>query len=83
MKVIAFVERGELKAKAFLLTQSLDQLEALDLDEFRAFQVTLDKIEERAHIRFPTALHKGDHLLVPESVAERAPLKDLTDIHWD
>ncbi|MEU9448753.1 DNA/RNA non-specific endonuclease [Streptomyces sp. NPDC048277] len=82
-KVITFVERGELKAKAFLLTQNLDQLEALDLDEFRVFQVTLDEIEERAHIRFPTALHKGDHLLVPESVAARAPLQDLADIHWD
>ncbi|MER5526326.1 DNA/RNA non-specific endonuclease [Streptomyces sp. NPDC002677] len=82
-KVIAFVERGELKAKAFLLTQNLDQLEVLDLDEFRVFQVTLDEIEERAHIRFPTALHKGDHLLVPEAVAERRPLDDLADIHWD
>lgn len=82
-KVIAFVERGELKAKGFLLTQNLDQLEALDLDEFRVFQVTLDEIEERAHIRFPTALHKGDHLLVPESVAERTPLNNLSDIHWD
>ncbi|MFD4601674.1 DNA/RNA non-specific endonuclease [Streptomyces sp. NPDC058464] len=82
-KVIAFVERGELKAKAFLLTQNLDQLEALDLDEFRVFQVTLDEIEERVHIRFPTALHKGDHLLVPEAVAERRPLDDLADIHWD
>ncbi|WP_406123699.1 DNA/RNA non-specific endonuclease [Streptomyces canus] len=82
-KVIAFVEHGELKAKGFLLTQNLDQLEALDLDEFRVFQVTLDEIEERAHIRFPTALHKGDHLLVPESVAERTPLNNLSDIHWD
>ncbi|MCX4856621.1 DNA/RNA non-specific endonuclease [Streptomyces canus] len=82
-KVIAFVERGELKAKGFLLTQNLDQLEALDLDEFRVFQVTLDEIEERANIRFPTALHKGDHLLVPESVAERRPLNNLSDIHWD
>ncbi|MFC8520146.1 DNA/RNA non-specific endonuclease [Streptomyces sp. NPDC057257] len=81
-KVIAFVEHGELKAKAFLLTQNLDQLEALDLDEFRVFQVTLDEIEARAHIRFPTALHKGDHLLVPESVTERAPLDSLSDIHW-
>ncbi|WP_405817052.1 DNA/RNA non-specific endonuclease [Streptomyces sp. NBC_01390] len=82
-KVIAFVERGELKAKAFLLTQNLDQLESLDLDEFRVFQVTLDEIEERAHIRFPTSLHKGDHLLVPESVADRMPLTNLGDIHWD
>jgi hypothetical protein len=38
------VERGELKAKAFLLTQNLDQLETLGLDEFRVFQTTLDEI---------------------------------------
>ncbi|MFD4502675.1 DNA/RNA non-specific endonuclease [Streptomyces sp. NPDC058457] len=81
-KVIGFVERGELKAKAFLLTQNLDQLEVLDLDEFRVFQVTLDELEQRTHIRFPATLHKGDHLLVPESVAERMPLDTLADIHW-
>lgn len=82
-KVIAYTERGELKAKAFLLTQNLDQLEVLDLAEFRVFQVTLDEIEERAHIRFPTALHKGDKLLVPEAAAARAPLENLSDINWD
>jgi len=82
-KVITFVEQSELKTKAFLLTQNLDQLEALDLDEFRVFQVGLDEIEERAHIRFPAALHKGDQLLVPEVAADRAPLADLSDIHWD
>ena len=37
-KVIAFAEGGRLKARAFLLTQNLDQLEALELDEFRVFQ---------------------------------------------
>ncbi|MGW3647264.1 DNA/RNA non-specific endonuclease [Streptomyces sp. NPDC000878] len=82
-KVITFTERGELKTKAFVLTQNLDQLESLDLDEFRVFQVTLDEIEERAHIRFPSSLHKGDKLLVPEAIAERTPLESLADIHWD
>ncbi|MBT2368848.1 DNA/RNA non-specific endonuclease [Streptomyces sp. ISL-10] len=43
-KVIAFSENGELKAKAFLLTQNLNQLEALELDEFRVFQVNLSGI---------------------------------------
>ncbi|MGW9067966.1 DNA/RNA non-specific endonuclease [Streptomyces yangpuensis] len=31
-KVLAYVEQGQLKAKAFLLTQNLNQLEALELD---------------------------------------------------
>lgn len=81
-KVIAFTERGELKARAFLLTQNLDQLEALELDEFRVFQTTLAEIETRTRVLFPAALHKGDTLQVPEAVADRAPLDSLTDIQW-
>lgn len=81
-KVIFFVEGGELKTKAFVLTQSLIRLESLDLDEFRVFQVTLDEIEERAHIRFPSSLHKADKLVVTEAVAERTPLESLADISW-
>jgi endonuclease G len=38
------------------LSQSLDQLEALDLDEFRVFQVPLNEIEQRAGFHFPQAL---------------------------
>ncbi|MCC9711618.1 DNA/RNA non-specific endonuclease [Streptomyces sp. MNU76] len=81
-KVIAFSENGRLKAKAFLLTQNLNQFEALELDEFRVFQVSLSEIEERCHLRFPTALRTADTLSVPESVAERAPLESLADIQW-
>ncbi|MEU1406583.1 DNA/RNA non-specific endonuclease [Streptomyces sp. NPDC005728] len=82
-KVITFTERGELKAKAFLLTQNLNQLEALELDEFRVFQVTLGELEDRTHLRFPAALHQGDTLKVPEAAADRVPLDSLADIRWD
>ncbi|MFF8868475.1 DNA/RNA non-specific endonuclease [Streptomyces sp. NPDC015139] len=82
-KIITFTEGGELKAKAFLLTQNLNQLEALELDEFRTFQVTLGELETRTHLRFPAALHKGDTLSVPEAAADRAPLDSLADIQWD
>ncbi|MFJ9818514.1 DNA/RNA non-specific endonuclease [Streptomyces sp. NPDC101151] len=81
-KVITFTEGGELKSKAFLLTQNLNQLEALELDEFHVFQVTLGELEDRTHLRFPAALHKGDTLNVSESAAERAPLDSLADIQW-
>ncbi|MGW0703741.1 DNA/RNA non-specific endonuclease, partial [Streptomyces sp. NPDC002867] len=81
-KVIAFSENGELKAKAFLLTQNLNQLEALELDEFRVFQVNLNEIEERGHLRFPAPLRKADTLVVPETLAEREPLDNLADIQW-
>jgi endonuclease G len=82
-KVITFVEGGELKTKAFVLTQNLDRLETLGLEEFRVFQVTLDEIEERAHIRLPSSLRRGDKLLVPEAMAERMPLESPADINWD
>ncbi|MFF3877338.1 DNA/RNA non-specific endonuclease [Streptomyces sp. NPDC001978] len=82
-KIITFTEQGTLKAKAFLLTQNLDQLEALELDEFRVFQVTLGELEDRTRLRFPAALHKGDTLLVPEAAAARTPLESLNDIQWD
>ncbi|WP_437064617.1 DNA/RNA non-specific endonuclease [Streptomyces sp. enrichment culture] len=81
-KVIAFSENGQLKARAFLLTQNLNQLEALELDEFRVFQVNLSEIEERCRLRFPAALRKADTLAVPEALEERAPLDSLADIQW-
>jgi endonuclease G len=81
-KVIIFTEQGELKARAFLLTQNLNQLEALELDEFRVFQVTLGELEDRTHLRFPAALHQADTLAVPEALADRVPLESLTDIQW-
>ncbi|GEC03630.1 hypothetical protein SSP24_12850 [Streptomyces spinoverrucosus] len=82
-KIITFMEQGELKARAFLLTQNLDQLEALELDEFRVFQVTLGELEERTHLSFSATLHKGDTLHVPEATADREPLGSLADIQWD
>ncbi|MGW0704212.1 DNA/RNA non-specific endonuclease [Streptomyces sp. NPDC002867] len=50
--------------------QNLNQLEALELDEFRVFQVNLSEIEERGHLRFPATLRKADTLVVLESLAE-------------
>jgi endonuclease G len=86
-KVIAFVEGGKLKAKAFLLTQNLDELEALDLDEFRVFQVALSEIETRCGISFSNALKAADSVgerlaRQPEALSERKPLDSLSDIDW-
>lgn len=81
-KVIAFADQGVLRAKAFLLTQNLDQLEALDLDEFRVFQINLGELEERTHLRFPVALRKADTLAAPEALPDRRPLDTPADIQW-
>jgi endonuclease G len=86
-KVLAFVEDGRLKAKGFLLTQNLDELEALELDEFRVFQVALTEIESRCGITFPRALKAADSVgerlsRRPEALRDRRPLTSLSDIDW-
>jgi endonuclease G len=81
-KVLVFSEGGKLKCKAFLLTQNLDVPEALELDEFRVFQVKLSEIRTRTHLRFPTAMTAADTLVVPESVEDRTPLERQSDIDW-
>ena len=64
-KVIVFVEGEKLKAKGFLLTQNLDDLEVLELDQFKVYQVGLTEIEDRCGIKFPASLRSAD------SVGER------------
>lgn len=86
-KVLAFVEAGKLKARAFLLTQNLNQLELLDLNQFKVFQVKLSEVEQRCGFTFPARLKAADGFAVelesqPEAVIERAPLQSLTDISW-
>jgi endonuclease G len=81
-KVLAFREGGRLKARAFLLTQDLDQLEALDLDEFRVFQISLPELEARTGLRFPTALRDSDIPAALEAVDRRSPLADTDEIQW-
>lgn len=85
-KVLAYVENGKLEARAFLLTQSLEQLEVLDLNQFRVFQVALGEVESRCGFKFPTNLKAGDTFAevierMPES-AERRSLESLADIKW-
>jgi endonuclease G len=80
--ILAFIEQGQFKSRAFLLTQNLNQLEALELDEFRVFQVAVTEIEERAHVRFANALRVSDTFAVPEAIEDRQPLDDPADIQW-
>ncbi len=82
-KVIAFVVGGDLRCSAFLLTQNLVLAEALDLDEFRVFQVSLTELEKRTSFTLPAELHAADTSavqLLDES--ERQPLDSFADIKW-
>lgn len=84
-KLIGFVEGHNLKAKAFLLTQNIDDLEALELDEFRVYQVALSEIEDRCGLRFSAALKDADKVgseLSQLELPERRPLESLQDIDW-
>lgn len=81
-KVLAFTDQGELKCRAFLLTQNLNQLEALELDEFRVFQVTVSEVEERTRLGFPDELRAADTFTAPESLEARKPLDSPANIRW-
>jgi endonuclease G len=86
-KVLAYVESGKLRARAFLLTQDLDGLEAIDLEQFRVYQVTLGEVESRCEFRFPEVLKRADnfakHLArLSVAAAPRPYLTALSDILW-
>lgn len=86
-KVIVCVDDQQLKAKGFLLTQNLDDLEVLELDPFKVYQVALTEIEDRCGIKFATVLKDADSIgerlsRRPEALSERKPITDLEDIDW-
>ena len=86
-KVLAYLEDGVLKAKAFLLTQRLDGLEVMDLDPFKVYQVTLAEIETRCDFSFPKLLRDADTFAkklaeTPSLIVQRKPLESLTEIDW-
>jgi endonuclease G, mitochondrial len=86
-KVIAFVQAQKLKAKGFLLTQNLDELQVLELDQFRVFQVALPEIEGRCGLKFSAALKAADSVgdrlsRRAVSLSQRKSLASLQDIDW-
>lgn len=81
-KILAYVERGVLKSNAFLLTQNLNPFEALDLDEFRAFQVTTAELEERSLLRFADTLRGAEGFAPQPATGDREPLNGPADIQW-
>jgi endonuclease G, mitochondrial len=86
-KVIMYVENQELKAKGFLLTQNLNELEALELDDFKVFQVALTEIETRCGLIFDKVLKSADSFgnkLIHNKVAitSREPINSTMEIDW-
>lgn len=81
-KILVFIEQGQVKSHAFLLTQNLNPFEALDLDEFRVFQVTVAELEERTRLQFADELRNADVLAAPAAFEDREPLTEPADIEW-
>jgi endonuclease G, mitochondrial len=86
-KVIMYVENQDLKAKGFLLTQNLDELEALELDEFKVFQVALTEIETRCGLIFDTNIKTADSFgtkLNRKDIQkqQRKSIEHIKDIDW-
>jgi endonuclease G len=56
-----------------VLTQDnlLDDVEALQLDPFRIYQISFDDLDQRARLRFDTALKAAD-TFISQSVAPQA-----------
>jgi endonuclease G len=67
-KLVAYVAAGALRTAAFVLSQAslLSDLEAIDLDPFKLFQVRVTDLEERAGLTFADEL-RADVLARPES----------------
>lgn len=79
-KLILFVVDGALRARAFLLVQNLDGLEALDLDEFAVYQVPVAQLEQRTGVRFADVVHAADLAEGVEGMG--LPLESTDDIRW-
>jgi endonuclease G len=84
-KLVVYREGGALRARAFLLTQDLVEIQALpDLDEFRVYQVTLGELEQRTDLGFAEVLHAADlpAAAIVRVAGERRPLESVAQIRW-
>lgn len=81
-KVLAYVEQGQFKSHAFLLTQNLNPFEAIDFDEFRAYQISTTELEERTQLHFAPELRTANSLTARSADGGREPLNSLGDIQW-
>ena len=77
-KVVAYVEDGTLKAKAFMLTQDdLEvKLESLGLEPFKLYQVTLSDLEETTGLAYGPLVQADTMPPAPEGLA-LAPVRRI------
>ncbi len=85
-KLIAYVDNADqkFKVKAYMLSQDdlLNDIEALDLDPFRLWQVSLGDLEQRTKLRFE-GLKQADTFMpeaVPETLGAGARRNEVSEI---
>ncbi|MEX2206675.1 MAG: DNA/RNA non-specific endonuclease [Myxococcota bacterium] len=86
-KLLAYVDEDteDLRAKAYIVTQDnlLDDIEALALDDFRLFQVSLRELEERVHLELPAVLRRADDFSAgrtPEALSSKGERKAVREV---
>jgi endonuclease G len=81
-KILFYKVEGQLKVKAFLLTQNLNRIEVLDLEEFKVYEISLDELEERCHFKFKPELKSSTRESALESIQERKPIIRIDEVNW-
>ncbi len=83
-KVVVYRVEGELRFKAFVLTQNLDGIEPIApddfLDDFDTYLVGLDLLEERTGLQFASL--RAVTLPAELRVAEPQLVTDATAVSW-
>ena len=81
-KIIFYKVNGVLKSKAFLLTQNIDSLEALELQAFKVYEVALSELEQRCKFRFADSLKASIPEVMLEDTRQRQPIRSVEEIMW-
>ena len=81
-KIIFYKVNGVLKSKAFLLTQNIDSLEALELQAFKVYEVALSELEQRCKFRFADSLKASIPEVMMEDTRRRQPIRSVEEIMW-
>ncbi|MBT9257474.1 DNA/RNA non-specific endonuclease [Phycicoccus sp. MAQZ13P-2] len=85
-KVVVYVVNGELRQRAFLLTQRLETerpLRSLDyLEEFRTYQVSRSDLEDLTGMGFSRAPSEVPSTAAPEAPQPPLFIREARDVRW-
>lgn len=79
-KLIAYTNLDRLEARAFLLTQDLDGLEQVALDDFAVYAVPVRELEQRTNLAFDPGLVDADQAQTTAPTPRR--VRSLSNVTW-